>query len=52
MHLMSVRVYRRWKERRRRALNRYAEMSDEQREAIDRYKHRYKPHPPGMRPRV
>jgi hypothetical protein len=37
---MAFRPYRWWKERRRRALERYAEMSDEQREAIDRYKHR------------
>jgi hypothetical protein len=42
MRLMSLRLYRRWKERRRRALDRYAEMSDEQRDAIDRYKHRPK----------
>jgi hypothetical protein len=40
MPLMSLRLYQRWKERRRRARIRYAEMSDEQREAIDRYKHR------------
>jgi len=39
---MSFRPYRRWKERRRRALDRYAEMNDEQRDAIDRYKHRPK----------
>jgi hypothetical protein len=39
---MSLRLYRRWKERRRRALDRYAEMSDEQRDAIDQYKHRPK----------
>ena len=42
MRLMSLRLYRRWKERRSRALDRYAEMSDEQRDAIDRYKHRPK----------
>jgi hypothetical protein len=36
---MALRLYRRWKERRRRARDRYAEMSDEQREAIDRYHH-------------
>jgi hypothetical protein len=40
MRSISFRLYRRWKERRRRGLDRYAEMSDEQREAIDRYKHR------------
>jgi hypothetical protein len=40
MRSMSFRLYRRWKERRRRALDRYAQMSDEQRAAIDRYKHR------------
>jgi len=39
---MPLRLYQRWKERRRRALERSAEMSDEQREAIDRYKHRLK----------
>jgi hypothetical protein len=39
---MALRLYRRWKERRRRARDRYAEMSDEQREAIDRYHHRPK----------
>ena len=37
---MTLRLYQRWKERRRRARERYAEMGDEQREAIDRYKHR------------
>jgi len=37
---MSFRLYRWWKERRRRLLDRYAEMDDEQREAIDRYQHR------------
>jgi hypothetical protein len=37
---MRLRLYRRWKERRKRARDRYAEMSDEQREAIDRYQHR------------
>ena len=42
MRSMSFRPYRRWKERRRRALDRYAEMNDEQRDAIDRYKHRPK----------
>lgn len=47
MRLMSLRLYRRWKERRRSALDRYAEMSDEQREAIDRYKHRPKEGLPG-----
>jgi hypothetical protein len=40
MGLMSFRLYRWWKERRRRSLDRYAEMGDEQREAIDRYNHR------------
>jgi len=44
---MPLRIYRRWKERRRRARDRYAEMSDEQREAIDRYQHRASGHPPG-----
>jgi hypothetical protein len=44
---MPLRLYRRWKERRRPALDRYAEMSDEQREAIDRCKHRPKFAPPG-----
>jgi hypothetical protein len=47
MRSMSFRLYRRWKERRRRALDRYAEMGDEQREAIDRYKHRPEFGPPG-----
>jgi hypothetical protein len=42
MRSMSLRLYRRWKERRRRALERYAEMSEEQRDAIDRYQHRPK----------
>jgi hypothetical protein len=37
---MTFRLYRRWKERRRRARDRYAEMSEEQREAIDRFQHR------------
>jgi hypothetical protein len=35
--LVSLRLYRRWKERRKNARDRYAEMSEEQREAIDRY---------------
>jgi hypothetical protein len=39
MPLMTLRVYRRWKERRRRARDRYAEMGEEQREAIDRFQH-------------
>ena len=39
---MSLRLYRRWKERRSWALDRYDEMTDEQREAIDRYQHRPK----------
>jgi hypothetical protein len=37
---MSIRLYRSWKERRRRLLDRYAEMDDEQRDAIDRYRRR------------
>lgn len=37
---MSPKLYRWWKDRRRRAAERYAEMTDEQREAIDRYEHR------------
>jgi hypothetical protein len=40
MPLMTLRLYRRWKERRSRARDRYAEMSEEQREAIGRYQHR------------
>jgi hypothetical protein len=44
---MPLRLYQRWKERRKRAVDRYAEMSDEQREAIDRYEHRPKVGPPG-----
>ena len=32
---MPLRIYQRWKERRRRARDRYAEMSEEHREAID-----------------
>ena len=47
MRPMSFRLYRWWKERRRRSLDRYAEMGDEQREAIDRYKHRPGFAPPG-----
>jgi hypothetical protein len=47
MPLMPLRLYQRWKERRKRARDRYAEMSDEQREAIDRYKHRPEIGPPG-----
>jgi hypothetical protein len=41
---VSLRLYRWWKERRKNARDRYAEMSDEQREAIDRYhrpRHRF-----------
>ena len=37
MSFVSLRLYRWWKERRKNAHYRYAEMSDEQREAIDRY---------------
>ena len=40
MALMPLRLYRRWKERRKSAGDRYAEMSGEQREAISRYQHR------------
>jgi hypothetical protein len=47
MRLMPFRLYRRWKERRKRARDRYAEMSDEQREAISRYEHRPEFGPPG-----
>jgi hypothetical protein len=36
------RYRQRWKERRKRARDRYAEMSDEQREAISPYRHRPK----------
>jgi hypothetical protein len=44
---MSFGLFRWWKERRSRSLDRYAHMSDEQREAIDRYKHRPEFGPPG-----
>ena len=40
MRPMKLRLYQRWKERRKRERDRYAEMPEEQREAIDRYEHR------------
>jgi len=44
---MALRLYQRWKERRARARDRYAEMPEEQREAIDRFEHRPKFGMPG-----
>ena len=40
MRFVFFRLYRWWKERRKRSLDRYAEMDEEQRDAIDSYKHR------------
>jgi len=47
MRSMALRLYQRWKERRVRARDRYAEMPEEQREAIDRFEHRPKFGMPG-----
>ena len=44
---MGSRLYRWWQQRGKARRDRYAEMGDEQREAISRYKHRPEIGPPG-----